>query len=168
MRTSSPPGNAHVGTDWKERRCAKFPCWRLQPPLQTCEGHSYDSYNYVFGRWSPVCNNVWWGAARSDCLLITCQRSVKFNMRPFTPGTCHVIHSLKCVKQITSVWHASCDMGMSLNRMVADLNVQCLLNSAVSRPSHYKSGITFKGQVNLILNPLQWNLHRLLVLLFIT
>lgn len=54
--------------------------------LQTCEGHSYDSYNYVLGRWSLPCNKSWWGAAGSDSRLITCQQHVKLNMGPLHLG----------------------------------------------------------------------------------
>lgn len=30
-------------------------------PLQTCEGHSDDFYNYALDRECVQCNNVWWG-----------------------------------------------------------------------------------------------------------
>lgn len=87
----------------------------LSKSLQTCEGRLYDSYNHVLWRRRLQCN-VWWGAARSDALLITCQRHVDSNMGPFTPGTCHVIHSLRCIRHITAVWQVcSCVMEMELN-----------------------------------------------------
>lgn len=78
--------------------------------LQTCEGHLCDSYNYVLVRWSLLCNNVWWGASKSDSLLITCLWHVTSNTGPFTPGTCHVIHSLNCVIHIMVMWHAGLDV----------------------------------------------------------
>lgn len=78
--------------------------------LQTCEGRSYDFYNYVSERRSLLCCNIWWGAARPDSLLITCQRHVKSNMGPFTPGTRCVKPSLRCVIRIMSLWHAGRDV----------------------------------------------------------
>lgn len=44
---------------------------------------------------------------RSDSLLITCQQHVKTNTGPFTPGTCHVIHSLKCVIHLLLHMHSA-------------------------------------------------------------
>lgn len=83
---------------------------------RTCEGRPDDLYNYGLGRRSCLCND---GGQWGLTLLITCQQSVRLNMGPFTPGTHHVIHPLKCVIQITAV---CCDGCESLNGMGKDLN----------------------------------------------